>query len=211
MDGSTSRRVGPSPRGRGNRRLDHLRREGRGAIPAWAGEPADSRVSDNIPRGHPRVGGGTRCPIAAMAADAGPSPRGRGNRQPLHRTTTGYRAIPAWAGEPSRRRPARCSAGGHPRVGGGTRDLIERGHLAPGPSPRGRGNHRLRAQQRQRVGAIPAWAGEPQEDRLECDVWAGHPRVGGGTGQPWWKTRPALGPSPRGRGNPARRLAAGGE
>ena len=57
---STCAGWGPSPRGRGNL-TGHPRGPcGRGAIPAWAGEPLSAAQTPAQSRGHPRVGGGTR-------------------------------------------------------------------------------------------------------------------------------------------------------
>ncbi len=70
---------GPSPRGRGNRQIRQRRRGNRGAIPAWAGEPASQGSNTAARWGHPRVGGGTYVAGSLSTLLAGPSPRGRGN------------------------------------------------------------------------------------------------------------------------------------
>ena len=110
---------GLSPRGRGNQVRDEQEREdwglsprGRGnlagrplhrSIPAWAGEP-DSSSRRQLYRisVYPRVGGGTMANPAAAFPTAGLSPRGRGNREQVGASSTEYRSIPAWAGEPPR-------------------------------------------------------------------------------------------------------------
>ena len=174
-------RQGPSPRGRGNpvgllrAELDH------GAIPAWAGEPQAFTLPSDSERGHPRVGGGTGFRESPGAGWAGPSPRGRGNPFAPSPASPQLGAIPAWAGEPPERSWSGRNSRGHPRVGGGT---VTRGALGrewQGPSPRGRGNPGHAAGGEIQLGAIPAWAGEPEQPLHKCQSWRGHPRVGGGT------------------------------
>ena len=90
---------------------------------------------------YPRVGGGTRAyhPIS---------------RYPM-------RSIPAWAGEPARPRPRGARNRVYPRVGGGTVDSESESVSVSGLSPRGRGNRDDPTGRRDRIGSIPAWAGEP--------------------------------------------------
>ena len=96
------------------------------------------------------------------------------------------------------------------------------GEGASGLSPRGRGNHAPRLERLRWLRSIPAWAGEPLLPLAPCHcdrsipAWAGeplvalhlqslmtvYPRVGGGTSIEASLTRPYLGLSPRGRGNP---------
>jgi len=131
---------GPSPRGRGN--LNHKRaaRIGSGTIPAWAGEPIILHEPPHIKQDHPRVGGGTRETPLPIRSSAGPSPRGRGNRDLFPSACLGKGTIPAWAGEPPVRSKLSRNTRDHPRVGGGTYHHSA-ANLAPeGPSPRGRGN-----------------------------------------------------------------------
>ncbi len=151
--------------------------------------------------GHPRVGGGTKRWRRLATAPRGPSPRGRGNHGNGSVPARRHGAIPAWAGEPASNTTVPGTAGGHPRVGGGT--IRDRGQYgtARGPSPRGRGNHVQTTVLPSAIGAIPAWAGEPCCCRIKPRRAGGHPRVGGGTygmnlAGKWYG-----GPSPRGRGN----------
>ena len=70
-----------------------------------------------------------------------------------------------------------------------------------GLSPRGRGNRRYLAGHFAGAGSIPAWAGKPglRDGRLP---WPRvYPRVGGETCSASFTQPPALGLSPRGRGN----------
>ena len=50
-----------------------------------------------------------------------------------------------------------------------------------GLSPRGRGNQERLDAHFERVGSIPAWAGEPRGPRWTGRVREVYPRVGGGT------------------------------
>ncbi len=59
LEGGGGITVGPSPRGRGNLEQRARHRVGKGAIPAWAGEPSMDHKNMCGERGHPRVGGGT--------------------------------------------------------------------------------------------------------------------------------------------------------
>ncbi len=131
---------GPSPRGRGNPMQVVLPSGLIGTIPAWAGEPNAGTVTPNISGDHPRVGGGT-IPLRRLTPDmAGPSPRGRGNRNCRKGCDTLTGTIPAWAGEPRAGHRLFGLEGDHPRVGGGTSVMPNSICLARGPSPRGRGN-----------------------------------------------------------------------
>ena len=109
---------------------------------------------------YPRVCGGTRRARWLLVNGSGLSPRMRGNRDespprygkrglsprmrgnPLPRpaTPSGYRSIPAYAGEPraTRRRRPVCRV--YPRVCGGTDDDKDLIVEIPGLSPRMRGN-----------------------------------------------------------------------
>ena len=91
---------GPSPRGRGNRRRGGRCRGASRSIPAWAGKPTTFRSLIPAFRVHPRVGGETVYHRPFKRSGRGPSPRGRGNRAPLHPRRPLSRSIPAWAGKP---------------------------------------------------------------------------------------------------------------
>ncbi len=121
----------------------------------------------------------------------------RGNVAAAHRLG----AIPACAGEPRGAATSTCRCRGHPRVCGGTGNGATVAFPFAGPSPRVRGNPRKGRQRKMTSGAIPACAGEPQQDAAPQISGRGHPRVCGGT--PWLlaTVSTATGPSPRVRGN----------
>ena len=73
---------GPSPRGRGNRKLEGFLVGRPRSIPAWAGKPVTRRSRHHVGGVHPRVGGETNGPANAIPPGEGPSPRGRGNPGP---------------------------------------------------------------------------------------------------------------------------------
>ena len=193
---------GLSPRGRGN----HMRY---GApilfdrsIPAWAGEPWAANPNIRPERVYPRVGGGTWQTFPPTTTHIGLSPRGRGNPSPISISSSLYRSIPAWAGEPKSPSDTTIVEKVYPRVGGGTGlcPPVQVGNI--GLSPRGRGNRQLLPHAGVDAGSIPAWAGEPQMRRRWPSSWAVYPRVGGGTLRRNRVGRNHRGLSPRGRGNP---------
>ena len=97
---SGARKIGLSPRVRGNRKRCRCRRPAPRSIPACAGEPKTRTASTSATRVYPRVCGGT-CPRGCGQIRAGGlSPRVRGN--PLHHIGVLRRegSIPACAGEP---------------------------------------------------------------------------------------------------------------
>ena len=172
-----------------------------GSIPAWAGKPPVLDCEFGAVRVHPRVGGETRSSPKTTTRMAGPSPRGRGNRERRDCSGNSRRSIPAWAGKPtshgSRVSPKRV----HPRVGGETDGAARHLRLGRGPSPRGRGNPPPRRRAAGHLRSIPAWAGKPS--RRQCRPhwsWV-HPRVGGETPIDGDTVTETYGPSPRGRGN----------
>ena len=134
----------------------------------------------------------------------GLSPRGRGRRcLPVrHRGRIG--TIPAWAGETTLYPGPDQAVVDHPRVGGGDLKLMPIRQLLWGPSPRGRGRQTRRSAGCQRIGTIPAWAGETRSAIGRKTRRWDHPRVGGGDNYVDLTAGYVQGPSPRGRG---RRLA----
>ena len=158
---SAIRRMGLSPRGRGNQTLPADRFPERGSIPAWAGKPAAAAAAQEQFRVYPRVGGETSDATSTWMPSIGLSPRGRGNQLVIDVEPGPERSIPAWAGKPRERSRPRALPGVYPRVGGETAGAASENREKAGLSPRGRGN-RLRGR---RVGqhhrSIPAWAGKP--------------------------------------------------
>ena len=192
---------GLSPRGRGNQwdMLGWDRLEG--SIPAWAGEPSPLLSSSAGGKVYPRVGGGTPWLTWSVVMHQGLSPRGRGNPTGALASQRIEGSIPAWAGEPhSLPLPGVCERV-YPRVGGGTGFQQLQPAGIRGLSPRGRGNPGDGLAEREFVGSIPAWAGEPRSCTGIQQSRAVYPRVGGGTAVARGPTPAGRGLSPRGRGN----------
>ena len=171
---------GRSPRARGSPKPGGGRRDGAGAIPACAGEPASSAQAPRRSRGDPRVRGGAGDRRALRTFDKGRSPRARGSRRHDHCLDRPYGAIPACAGEPRSRRTEVSSTRGDPRVRGGATRGSRGGSTSPGRSPRARGSQPAVARVQVRLGAIPACAGEPSYRRRQRVPSRGDPRVRGG-------------------------------
>ena len=131
----------------------------------------------------------------------GLSPRVRGNRRRGHSRRLRLGSIPACAGEPYD--PVRGSwiIPVYPRVCGGTmnRSLVQ--VLLAGLSPRVRGNLRRRSGAADRIGSIPACAGEPGPAAVTLAAEKVYPRVCGGTSTSIAMTDESAGLSPRVRGN----------
>ena len=182
MDVVTSESAwGLSPRGRGNLLHRQPKVAPRRSIPAWAGEPSVGTWTPLLHRVYPRVGGGTVFTASDWTVIRGLSPRGRGNRSFTAPTGWSGASIPAWAGEPPRSLAMAAYVTVYPRVGGGTQASNRLSSAPSGLSPRGRGNRGPWARCRQRLGSIPAWAGEPATGRWCRPDTAVYPRVGGGT------------------------------
>ncbi len=112
-----------------------------------------------IMAGHPRVGGEQKGATMADRPIIGSSPRGRGTVAGNTQNNTGWRVIPAWAGNSLGNGVVPLVAAGHPRVGGEQDHGLSQVCVMAGSSPRGRGTgiEAARAIARKRV--IPAWAG----------------------------------------------------
>ncbi len=193
--------LGLSPRVRGNRLPGRERRDGRGSIPAGAGEPRSARPSTRANGVYPRGCGGTwRRPTPARTS-RGLSPRVRGNRARPGRRADGHGSIPAGAGEPSSPRNTPPEKAVYPRGCGGTTLHRQPQPFGGGLSPRVRGNLAGLDGGGKRLGSIPAGAGEPRgtdEARRNDEVY---PRGCGGTRRAAILRDVLEGLSPRVRGN----------
>ena len=193
---------GLSPRVRGSLSPALVGDAGGGSIPACAGEPLGyaRRLVDH--RVYPRVCGGTREAQDGANLASGLSPRVRGNRYLLPKSTIRQRSIPACAGEPASVKANRCQGMVYPRVCGGTHAVNHLRRRRPGLSPRVRGNPALCGCPAGGNRSIPACAGEPRVALpAERTDWV-YPRVCGGTGARGAVLMDWRGLSPRVRGNP---------
>ena len=153
---------GLSPRMRGNPDGIGCRGSPRRSIPAYAGEPTAVSGLRSAVAVYPRVCGGTSATGSVVASGKGLSPRMRGNRAQGRGKARARGSIPAYAGEPSPRRPAAGSGRVYPRVCGGTIGVQSRGPFKLGLSPRMRGNRNYLSGCPIRRRSIPAYAGEPR-------------------------------------------------
>ena len=192
---------GLSPRVRGNRRIETLRNQIAGSIPACAGEPSAAAAARSASAVYPRVCGGTRRLIRDCRWVMGLSPRVRGNHHRVEAALKAGRSIPACAGEPTARAKCLAASRVYPRVCGGT-------HWSPfahpqihGLSPRVRGNLVQNAGNLRRAWSIPACAGEPFVRLVGRGRWRVYPRVCGGTNRGSNGRWRWAGLSPRVRGN----------
>ena len=154
--------MGLSPRVRGNRPNISKEVEGRGSIPARAGEPVLKAVQHHGRGVYPRACGGTSRRRYRHQIPQGLSPRVRGNHfwRPGSDALNG--SIPARAGEPFGSRGKVTHVRVYPRACGGTALSVSALSVSAGLSPRVRGNLLVSAIGDDLTGSIPARAGEPQ-------------------------------------------------
>ena len=178
------RRIGLSPRVRGNRPGSPSGDANCRSIPACAGEPRRAQSVPALPAVYPRVCGGTPRPSRDQPSTKGLSPRVRGNLGAPKRAPRGDGSIPACAGEPPLSAAARPDVRVYPRVCGGTSPACPRAGQGMGLSPRVRGNLGLSSQTWPPLRSIPACAGEPALPITSELVQGVYPRVCGGTRLP---------------------------
>ena len=171
-----------------------------GSIPACAGETSVCASGQSNPSVYPRVCGGNPRRWSARCRRPGLSPRvwGKPLRIGVGRRRAG--SIPACAGETARRIPAPPQAEVYPRVCGGNDVLRSSGRQAKGLSPRVRGKLTGLSEDYQRLGSIPACAGETDRKHRSCRKGQVYPRVCGGNGAGDFRRSGIQGLSPRVRG-----------
>ena len=150
---------------------------------------------------YPRVCGGTPWVKLPRLGASGLSPRVRGNRPGPGLLLRRTRSIPACAGEPGPKVSAAVWPGVYPRVCGGTMPALSVSSRVKGLSPRVRGNLHAGDDAPDRLGSIPACAGEPGPSRATWGRTGVYPRVCGGTDPSGKQESPNQGLSPRVRGN----------
>ena len=158
---SPGRRVGLSPRLRGNPCLPGAQRHQIGTIPAPAGKPTWPRPRTPSAGDYPRACGETMNTILHLSRQAGLSPRLRGNPAPGRRRAIRRGTIPAPAGKPGERRPPVSIWRDYPRACGETGPGKSHRKGITGLSPRLRGNPMPGAAGSRVLGTIPAPAGKP--------------------------------------------------
>ena len=193
-------KVGRSPRARGRRHEELLRRTSPRSIPACAGETTAGRRGTLQTQVDPRVRGGDARRHVRRYRAGGRSPRARG--RPLHsmrrHLTDG--SIPACAGETAGQGCTLHRKRVDPRVRGGDTTSPAAIDLTGGRSPRARGRRTSTASPPATGRSIPACAGET----VCCNVltlmqWV-DPRVRGGDASSRICLSRVTGRSPRARG-----------
>ena len=198
---ATATITGLSPRVRGNPAPTPGDGEVPRSIPACAGEPMCRYSSAPARVVYPRVCGGTTSSAMPCNADAGLSPRVRGNPARHPSPSCSCRSIPACAGEPRAAVWSMNSGKVYPRVCGGTFPNRVNPDPGEGLSPRVRGNPEDVRDEARIRGSIPACAGEPRPISRLRRRRKVYPRVCGGTRVLQAEMRLIKGLSPRVRGN----------
>ena len=150
---------------------------------------------------YPRVYGGTLASRYHTYRKRGLSPRVRGNLARQQQKPHVGRSIPACTGEPDSRLGLFGLWRVYPRVYGGTRAWAISWSKVSGLSPRVRGNLIAVWASSACGGSIPACTGEPRRFWSRPLVMGVYPRVYGGTRPRVGPEPPAMGLSPRVRGN----------
>ena len=153
--------AGPSPLTRGSHAPCSCRRQAPGSIPAHAGQPSRCSSPTRSSRVHPRSRGAAGGANIPALNDGGPSPLTRGSQALCPTPSAWPGSIPAHAGQPLRAAPGRHRPRVHPRSRGAARPGAGAGRGRQGPSPLTRGSLVLDPAVQQRLGSIPAHAGQP--------------------------------------------------
>ena len=192
---------GLSPPTRGNPTIKNRCKNGSRSIPAHAGELRASDEGLAMAWVYPRPRGGTVKSASGSARTSGLSPPTRGN----HSMKTWIRlvlgSIPAHAGEPKAWTLTTRGRLVYPRPRGGTRVSSDIRFPFHGLSPPTRGNLRCGGGRDERVGSIPAHAGEPRGGVNKNALDMVYPRPRGGTAARRLAVRQLNGLSPPTRGN----------
>ena len=173
----------------------------KGSIPACAGEPQQSALSQRVERVYPRLRGGTRFQAVFEQQVRGLSPLARGNRVCCGDGAAAQGSIPACAGEPAPRSAVISCVRVYPRLRGGTKQPDGSPWRHWGLSPLARGNPGAHQPQAGASRSIPACAGEPRSWRRDWPSLRVYPRLRGGTPQVDGFLMVLRGLSPLARGN----------
>ena len=174
-----AKRRGSSPRMRGTLTCGILLLLMMGIIPAYAGNTRIVSFRFRKIWDHPRVCGEHSSSLSFFSVVEGSSPRMRGTRHVGGESWSDGGIIPAYAGNTFPRRAPRPSRRDHPRVCGEHTRILKTPVNNVGSSPRMRGTPATRIRPRNRIGIIPAYAGNTNwfDDGVLDDK--DHPRVCG--------------------------------
>ena len=196
----TSYTAGSSPRVRGKRKGNAMRRYLSRLIPACAGKTAAARCTRACGGAHPRVCGENFSAGVFDNDHLGSSPRVRGKPLGVALEADREGLIPACAGKTSQPTHRRAASSAHPRVCGENHSLGAVPVVASGSSPRVRGKRGLVELDGGHGGLIPACAGKTTFPPAAAFARSAHPRVCGENRlRPPYRVRRG-GSSPRVRG-----------
>ena len=175
----TSDATGSSPLARGTP-LGRVVDEAAGRfIPARAGNTASRPVNLRSPSVHPRSRGEHTRWRSSGVGSTGSSPLARGTRAESRAPRSGYRFIPARAGNTSSTRATGRPTSVHPRSRGEHGVPAEEAGEVAGSSPLARGTPRARRQPRGQPRFIPARAGNTNSPPIHALGPPVHPRSRG--------------------------------
>ena len=200
---------GLSPRVRGSRWARSIAATGAGPIPAGAGEPITGAIVRPSPRAYPRGCGGAITTTSSSRSGSGLSPRVRGSPGPALAIFRCGGPIPAGAGEPRVLPTFFQHRRAYPRGCGGAAMMRSSTARLEGLSPRVRGSPGEGGYSLDRIGPIPAGAGEPPARRRGRCKSRAYPRGCGGAPSGLRVVLTGSGLSPRVRGSRPRRADRG--
>ena len=196
---------GTPPRARGRRpRSDGHPARSRNT-PACAGTTWPRRGSRRRAAEHPRVRGDDIGGRRHVFGEDGTPPRARGRHGVDHVHAPGAGNTPACAGTTRRRASASVATPEHPRVRGDDRCSITSSIGAQGTPPRARGRPPAPKSETPSLGNTPACAGTTNDQDLNRDWIAEHPRVRGDDVRVGAVVVDDRGTPPRARGRRGRR------
>ena len=154
------RKYGSSPRVRGKLFLPFFACAGIRIIPARAGQTARRSTRRRTSPDHPRACGANQEVLVLRASFLGSSPRVRGKHDCQTSRRSGYRIIPARAGQTRRGVRVSSTSPDHPRACGANSCSLSRLSSTSGSSPRVRGKPWRAVCLHGRYRIIPARAGQ---------------------------------------------------
>ena len=192
---------GPSPLTRGSPATVSITISIAGSIPAHAGQPATAGFIPRVSGVHPRSRGAAAACNRSPSTQQGPSPLTRGSRPPNNWPFLWSGSIPAHAGQPQVQYRSDPPHAVHPRSRGAADQGPAEVNDFRGPSPLTRGSHLPGASPVDRIGSIPAHAGQPIALGRAGELDRVHPRSRGAAADNVMAGTAEVGPSPLTRGS----------
>ena len=170
---------GSSPRMRGTPFVIMSKTGVLGIIPAHAGNTRHGRGYCRLWGDHPRACGEHDLMVIQALEPLGSSPRMRGTPNDVATDKVIAGIIPAHAGNTIRPNQSQWCCRDHPRACGEHHDIPARRHRLQGSSPRMRGTLPLHHAESDRIGIIPAHAGNTGRHSCRSIARRDHPRACG--------------------------------